>query len=178
MYIDMSPPILSTVKERVIQLHLEGKGRNEIAEILNSSHTRISQGSVTNILNAWKLEHGNSEPSQPHPETRPQEVSPTPPSPDDSTSPGQSQEHVPLSIENAKVQEHIPVPEGAKASDQDHEESFMDLGWSMVFEEVREAKKQRHDELLLIERKKRELEERKRQIDQSKYDLKLGKPDA
>ena len=50
----MSPPISSTVKDCVIQLHLEGKGRNEIAEILNLSHIRISQGSVTNILRAYK----------------------------------------------------------------------------------------------------------------------------
>src|SRR5215467_3018628 len=106
----MSPPISSTVKERVIQLHLEGKGRNEIAEILTRSHMRISQGSVTNIL---RRKRGNSTPSQ-HPETRPQELSPRPPSPDDSTGPGQSQGHVPLYIEDAKGQEHITVPEDAK----------------------------------------------------------------
>lgn len=61
----MSPPISSSVKEKVIQLHLDGKGRNEIAEILNHSHIRISQGSVTNILNTWKREQGNSDTSQP-----------------------------------------------------------------------------------------------------------------
>src|SRR5215831_17957623 len=76
----MSPPISSAIKERVIELHREGKGRNEIAEILTRSHIRISQGSVTNILRGKR---GNSTPSQPHPETRPQKVSPS----------GQSQEH-------------------------------------------------------------------------------------
>jgi hypothetical protein len=115
----MSPPISSTVKERVIQLHLEGKGRNEIAEILNSSHIRTSQGSATN---AWKLEHGSSAPSQPHPETRPQDVSPIPPSPDDITGPGQSQEYVPLSIENAKG------PEGLVTSDEVNLVNKVNLG--------------------------------------------------
>jgi hypothetical protein len=57
--------------------------------------------------------------------------------------------------------------QSSEVQDQDQEESFMDIGWSMVFEEVMEAKKQRRDELLLIERKKRELEEQKRQIDQA-----------
>lgn len=50
----MSPPISSAIKERVIQLHLEGKGRNEIVLTLNLSHIRISQGSVTNILRTYK----------------------------------------------------------------------------------------------------------------------------
>jgi hypothetical protein len=50
----MSPPISSTVKERLIQLHLEGKDRNEIAQTLKLFHIRISQGSVTNILRAYE----------------------------------------------------------------------------------------------------------------------------
>ncbi len=60
MYTGMSPPISSTVKERVIQLYLQGKGRNEIAEILNLSHIRISQGSVTNILRTYKANTGKA----------------------------------------------------------------------------------------------------------------------
>jgi hypothetical protein len=56
----MSPPISSAVKERVIQLHLEGKGRNAIAQTLNRSHIRISQGSVTNILRAHKANTGEA----------------------------------------------------------------------------------------------------------------------
>jgi hypothetical protein len=77
----MSPPISSTVKDRVIQLHLKGKGRNELAEILTHSHIRISQGSVTNILNAWKREHGNSYASQPV-------ASPEPEAKQEASSPG------------------------------------------------------------------------------------------
>ena len=185
----MSPPISSTVKERVIQLHLEGKGRNEIAQILNSSHIRISQGSITNIL---RRKPGNSAPSQ-HPETRPQEVTPSPPSPDDNKGPGQSQ--VPLRIENAKGQEHVPgcakgpegpdevnlvnpvcqdsekettpaeVQETQVQSSEVQEESFMDLEWSRIFGEIEEAKKQRREELLLIDRRSALLEEQKRLVD-------------
>jgi hypothetical protein len=177
----MSPPISSAIKERVIQLYLEGKGRNAIAQILNSSHTRISQGSVTNIL---RRKGCNSA----HSEARPQEVTPRPPSPDDST--GQSQGHVPLSTEDAKGQEHIPVPEDAKrpeglvtsgevnlvsqvnvglvnrveltqvqAQDEDQD---LEEGWSMVFEQVMEVKKQR-----------RELEQQRMQVDRARYDLEI-----
>lgn len=56
----MSPPLSSSVKERVIQLHQEGKGRNEIAQTLNLSHIRISQGSVTNVLRAYKANTGEA----------------------------------------------------------------------------------------------------------------------
>ena len=130
----------------MIQLHLEGKSRNEIAQILNSSHIRISQGSVTNIL---RRKRGNSAPSQ-HPETRPQEVSPRPPSP------------VPLRLENVKGQEHVPgcakgpIPEEAQKLQvqSSGNESFMDSWWSMVFGQVMEIKKQRRE----LDQKKNELE--------------------
>src|SRR5215467_4013997 len=95
--------MFSIVGGRLIELHVECKGRNEIAQILNSSHIRISQGSVTNIL---RRKRGNSAPSQ-HPETRPQEVSPRPPSP------------VPLRLENVKGQEHVPgCSKGPEAPDE------------------------------------------------------------
>jgi hypothetical protein len=48
---------------------------------------------------------------------------------------------------------------------QDQEESFMDLGWSMVFEQVMEAKKQR------AEQKKKELEQQRMQVGGARYDL-------
>jgi hypothetical protein len=81
MYMGMSPPISSTVKERVIQLHLEGKGRNEIAEILNLSHIQISQGSVTNILRTYKTNSGiydnRPKASEPSPSPSQLQTSPT-----------------------------------------------------------------------------------------------------
>src|SRR5215470_14070074 len=68
-----------------------------------------------------------------------------------------------------EAQEH----QSSEVQDSVQEESFMDLGWSMVFEEVMEDKKQRRDKLLLIDHRKRELEEQKRQIDRAKYDLEV-----
>jgi|SRR5215467_5835150 len=44
--------ICSAVKAKVIQQHLEGRGRNEIARELGRFH--ISTGSVSNILKAYK----------------------------------------------------------------------------------------------------------------------------
>jgi hypothetical protein len=66
---------------------------------------------------------------------------------------------------------HEVQVQSTQVQDQDREDSFMDLAWSMIFEEIKEAKKQRDDELLLIERKKHELDEQKRQIDYERCDL-------
>jgi hypothetical protein len=263
----MSPPISSTVKERVIQLFLEGKGRNAIAEILNLSHIRISQGSVTKILRAYKANTGQacikattdfpkaSEPSaspfqlQTSPMSEMKEEAQIP------ISESQDSGQEPLSIEDAKdpeklitpatstpavtvttssnsipsssfpVTEALPYLSGMNSyphsyshfnlgylnpqisevnmrlvnrvnpvcqqdsekeketthveaqelqvQSSENQESFMDLGWSMVFGEVMEAKKQRRDELLLIEQKKRELEQQRIQLDRARYDLEI-----
>jgi len=83
----MTQPISADVKERVVQQHITGLGRNVI-----SKRTGISKGSVTNILKAWR-EHGNSGiRSQPFacPEEVVSKTTPKarPPSPDDSTGMG------------------------------------------------------------------------------------------
>jgi len=131
-------------------LHLGGKGRNEIAEILTHSHIRISQGSVTNILRAYKANTGQastrvtsdfpkvSEPAYPELQTSPMS-------------------------EMKEQTNHEAV----------QEESFMDSSWSMVFEQVIQAKKQLRDELLLIEQKKKELEQQRMQVDRARYDLEI-----
>ena len=56
------------VKKKAIDLHLQGRGRNEIARILNSQKMRISEATITHLIQDWKRqqqqqEHGNSEPS-------------------------------------------------------------------------------------------------------------------
>jgi hypothetical protein len=159
----------SALRAKVIELHLNGRqGRNEIARKL-----KLSQGSVTNILRAYKANTGQAptkaitdfpKASEPSPSPSQLQTSPTS---EMKTTHEEAQE---VQVQSSEVQD--------KDQDQDQEESFMDFGWSMVFKEVREAKKQRRDELLLIDRKKRELEEQKRQIDQefrsvdrAKYEL-------
>ena len=297
MYTGMSPPISSTVKERVIQLYLQGKGRNEIAEILNLSHIRISQGSVTNILRTYKANTGKAsttrdflKASEPSGSPSQLQTSPTSEMKQEAQIPvseGPDPFQEPPSIEDAKDPEELkglevpialatstsatittfstlipssssrsPVPEAylaglnsypylyspfnlgylspqisevnldlvnrvnldlvnprspsaylqdsekekekettheeaqevqvqvqvqvqsSEVRDQDQEESFMDLGWSKVIEEVMEAKKQRHDELLLIEQKTKELEQRRMHIDRARYELENKEVDS
>ena len=57
------------VKKQAIDLHLQGRGRNEIARILNGQKMRISEATITHLIQAWnrqyqqqKHEHNNSEP--------------------------------------------------------------------------------------------------------------------
>ena len=48
------------VKKKALDLHLQGKGRNEIARILNSQKMRISEATITHLIR----QHRNSESSQ------------------------------------------------------------------------------------------------------------------
>jgi hypothetical protein len=59
------------VKSKVISMHLEGKGRNQITRLLQQQG-HISEGSVGNIIRAYRQECENSDiaqqqPQQPHP---------------------------------------------------------------------------------------------------------------
>jgi type II secretory pathway component GspD/PulD (secretin) len=45
--------IKSEIREKVIQMAKEGKGRNEITATLNLSNIKIASGSVSNILKEW-----------------------------------------------------------------------------------------------------------------------------
>ena len=223
----MSPPISSSVKEKVIQLHLDGKGRNEIAEILNHSHIRISQGSVTNILNTWKREQGNSDTSQPVASPKAVLSKATPQASPPSSSPDNNMGYRFLNrvantttSQPVKENHHIhlhslpstpelsPIPEGpppenpqvhapevqeiTKVQDQslelqasspnpEPESPTMNFcegpglgsvsGWPRILREIRHAKQQRRHELLLIDRRRRKLEEWKKWIDQEKNEL-------
>ena len=46
--------ISSDVRTKVIDLARQGKGRNEIAYELSLANTKVSSGSVSNILKEWK----------------------------------------------------------------------------------------------------------------------------
>jgi hypothetical protein len=164
----MSPPISSAIKERVIELYLEGKGRNEIAQTLNLSHVRISQGSVSNILRTYKANTDQASTKATCPCPSQLQTSPTSMKGEVqirlSEGPAPSQE--PLSIEDEKGKgPEEPIIPATEVQD----ESFMDL----VFEQVMESKKQRRDELLLIEQKKKELEQQRMQVDRARYDLEI-----
>jgi hypothetical protein len=42
------------VKKKAIDLHLAGVGRNEIARILNGQKMRISEATITHLIQDWK----------------------------------------------------------------------------------------------------------------------------
>jgi hypothetical protein len=46
--------IESSVRNKVIEMHLNGKKRNEIAYDLNLSSIKISTGSISNIISEWR----------------------------------------------------------------------------------------------------------------------------
>src|SRR5215469_3640280 len=49
------------IKTRVIQMSLDGYGRNQICKELNDQGIRISTTTVTHFIQDWKREHGNLE---------------------------------------------------------------------------------------------------------------------
>ena len=51
------------VKKQAIDLHLQGRGRNEIARILNGQKMRISEATITHLIQNCKRQQSNSEPS-------------------------------------------------------------------------------------------------------------------
>ena len=52
--------IESSVKNKVIEMHLKGKKRNEIAYDLNLSGIKISTGSISNIISEWRQRESQS----------------------------------------------------------------------------------------------------------------------
>src|SRR5215467_10226228 len=51
------------IKEKVISAYLTGKGRNQITRELHEQGVRVSHGSISNIIGAYKRKH--EQPSQP-----------------------------------------------------------------------------------------------------------------
>jgi hypothetical protein len=169
----MSPPISTMVRERVIQLHREGKGRNEITEFLNLSHIRISQGSVTNILRAYKSNTDQASTKAACPSQL--QTSSTSMKEEDQVPVSEGGQE-PLSIEDTKGPEQKASEEKQTTHEEvqstEDQESFMD-SWSMIFEQVMQAKKELRERTLLIEQKEKDLEQQKRQIDRAKYELEV-----
>jgi hypothetical protein len=59
----MLAPIDPTIKERIISAYLSGHGRNRIARDLYGQGIKISHGSITNIISAYKRKHQQQSPS-------------------------------------------------------------------------------------------------------------------
>ena len=52
-------PVDPAIKEKVLAAYLAGKGRNQITRELNKQGIKVSHGSISNIINAYKR---NSQP--------------------------------------------------------------------------------------------------------------------
>jgi hypothetical protein len=59
----MFTPVDPAIKEKVISAYLTGKGRNQITRELHEQGVRVSHGSISNIIGAYKRKH--QQPSQP-----------------------------------------------------------------------------------------------------------------
>jgi hypothetical protein len=66
----MFAPVDPTIKEKVISAYLAGHGRNQITRDLNGQGIKVSHGSISNIINAYKRKH-EQQPSQPQVSPRP-----------------------------------------------------------------------------------------------------------
>jgi hypothetical protein len=55
----------SAIKQKVVELYLEGRGRNEIARILNGQKMRISGATITYLIKDWESQNDQQlQPSQ------------------------------------------------------------------------------------------------------------------
>jgi hypothetical protein len=53
-------PVAPEIKERIIELHLAGFGRNKIDRQLKIESVKISHGSISNVINMYKRKHEQS----------------------------------------------------------------------------------------------------------------------
>src|SRR5215469_1626124 len=53
----MFTPVDPAIREKVISAYLAGHGRNQITRDLNEQGIKISHGSVSNFINAYKRQH-------------------------------------------------------------------------------------------------------------------------
>src|SRR5215510_13186116 len=58
-------PVDYAIKEKVLSAYLAGHGRNQITRELHEQGVKVSHGSVSNIINAYKRQHEQQ--SQPLP---------------------------------------------------------------------------------------------------------------
>src|SRR5215471_7991002 len=65
----MFTPVDPAIKEKVISAYLTGKGRNQITRELHEQGVRISHGSISNIIRAYKRKHEQPSQSQVSPES-------------------------------------------------------------------------------------------------------------
>ena len=63
-------PVDPAIKEKIISAHLAGKGRNKIDRELREQGIKVSHGSISNFINAYKRKHEQLSQPQVCPESR------------------------------------------------------------------------------------------------------------
>ena len=56
-------PVEAAIKEKIISAHLAGHGRNQIDRELREQGIKVSHGSISNFINAYKRKHEQPRPS-------------------------------------------------------------------------------------------------------------------
>src|SRR5215469_9090598 len=72
----MFTPVDPAIREKVISAYVVGYGRNQITRVLNGQGIKVSHGSISNIINAYKRKH--EQPSQLQPSSPPEQQSSQP----------------------------------------------------------------------------------------------------
>jgi hypothetical protein len=97
---------------KAIDLHLQGRGRNEIARILNSQKMKISEATITHLIQDWKRRHQQQE--QAHDNLKASTLNPGTSQP---PSPLQLPQASPQSSQTLELQVCPELPSFASASD-------------------------------------------------------------
>jgi hypothetical protein len=58
----MFTPVDPAIREKVISAYVAGHGRNQITRELHEQGIKVSQGSISNFINAYKRKHEQSQP--------------------------------------------------------------------------------------------------------------------
>jgi hypothetical protein len=78
--------IESSVRQKVIELYKNGKKRHEIEKTVNLSGTKISTGSISNIISEWREHEQPLLPQSSQQQQQPPSPSPSPSPEADATS--------------------------------------------------------------------------------------------
>lgn len=128
----------------------EGKGRNQIAQILSEQQIKVSQGSVGNIIRSYRTEHdrANSDIRQ-------------------SSQSGQDINQLqPQQLQSAHPQEEAHL-QSQSLVDWDSEQNWQ----RRFFKTVMDEKRCREDQIRLMRRQRQELDEQQKQINQQRENV-------
>ena len=144
-------------------MHLQGRGRNEIARILNGQKMRISEATITHLIQNCKRQQSNSEPSSQLNSVQVNIESDVLIN-QDVTSQDETIEKEESELAFKQSRPLLPDPENPPI---DWDETWQRRFWTRIMQE----KKQRERDILLMEQQRQQIAQIRQSIDQQKYDL-------